>query len=325
MIEELKKDPQGFAYFQALRLLWLSGRERKPSLSEMINQNLIIKCSPDLAFPTADLIAVEERGEDRYNLTVTFMGLVGAVSPLPPFYAREILEDVLNDDYGSSHLIDLITLPSYRHHAAAYFHNKLAFRLLEENDPECWAIVWSLLGLANDEMVAQSEGGDLAFLSLLSTQTRTADGLLAYIKGSLDLDIEELTQCVPRWVAIPPEQRLTLGGDRHHRALGGCCLGQMARDNCGQFNLTIKVTTPELFEGLKPEAPLRRQLEKIVDRFVNAPLVYNLILIFSPGVVPRARLGMGSALGRWACLSPPDQPITLHSPAAGDRGSWMVH
>jgi type VI secretion system protein ImpH len=320
VIDELVKDPKGFAYFQALRLLWLANRDRFDSLSDLINQGLLIKSATDLAFPTADLTDVKKLQNGDYDLTVTFMGLAGAASPLPPFYAQEILADVLNEDYGSSLLINLVSLPSYRGHAIAHFHNQLAFRLLEERDPNCWAMINSLLGLANEDMERAAEYGDLAYLNLLATQFRTADGLLAFVSNRFNFPIDELSQCVLRWVSVPADQRLALGGPRDFRALGGAVLGGRARDVRGQFILTVQVADRELFEGLKPGGQQRVSLEKAVDRYLNAPLVYGLKLVFAPGVVPGVKLGHGAALGHWACLSPPESEIVLYSPAAGDRG-----
>jgi type VI secretion system protein ImpH len=342
MIEELKRDPKKFAYFQALRLLWLENNDKYSSLYDLINRGLLIKSSPDLAFPTADLIAVEEtslgdnslddnslddnsldKTRGKYALTVTFMGLSGAASPLPPFYAQEILADVLNEDYGSSLLVNLISLPSYQLHATAFFHNQLAFRLMEENDPDCWAMVNALIGLGDEESraAAAMDEGDLACLELLASQVRTAEGLLAFLSGRFNFQVTELNQCVLRWVATPVSQRLVLGGNREFNGLGGSILGRMAKDVCGKFSLTILVTDRELFESLRPGGAMRVEFERTVDRYLNSPLVYSLKVIFSPGVVPGLRLGQNGSLGRWACLAPPkDREIIIDSQAAGERG-----
>ncbi|MDR1084135.1 MAG: type VI secretion system baseplate subunit TssG [Deltaproteobacteria bacterium] len=321
MIEELLKDPRSFSYFQALRLLFLANQDRFSSLSEMINNGLKITASTDLAFPASDLTAVNEYN-DGYDLTVTFMGLCGAASPLPPFYAQEILDDVLNEDYSSDQLINLISLPSYRHHAAAFFHNQLAFRLLEENDQVCWEMIRCLLGRSIEAFRGKSEAveADLPFMGLLASHSRTAEGLLAYITGRFNLPGAGLTQCVLRWVSIPESQRLRLGGDKQYRRLGGSVLGRRVRDRCSQFDLTLPVSDPLLFEDLKPGGRLREDLEAAVDLYLNSPLVYSLNIVLAPGVAKGASLGQDGVLGRWTCLSPPDSFLFLESPASGDRG-----
>ncbi|MDR2140542.1 MAG: type VI secretion system baseplate subunit TssG [Deltaproteobacteria bacterium] len=325
MLDELEKDPKEFGYFQALRLLWLANQDRFPTLRDLINRGLIIQGSPDLAFPTSDLTEIERLDSGSYRLTVTFMGLAGSCSPLPPFYAQQILDDTLNEDYGSSQLVNLIALPSYRRHAEAFFHNNVSFRLLEEKDPSCWTVIHALLGLGHSGMEAESHMGDLAYMGLLATQTRTAEGLLAFVAGQLKLKVTELTECVLRWVAIPVNQRLTLGGDRNYRALGASALGRAAQDVQGQFTMTIPVEDPELFERLKPEGELRLALEKAVDRYLTSPLVYCLKILLKPGVAPGVRLGQVGALGRWACLSPPAEEIVFHSLAKGDRAGFPPH
>jgi type VI secretion system protein ImpH len=323
MIEELLKSPRSFDYFQALRLLFLESGTSYSSLSDLINRGLDIQAATELDFPSSELTEIQPKEAGGFDLTVTFMGLCGACSPLPPFYAQEIRDDVLNDDPGSRQLINLISLPSYRHQARAYFHNQLPFRLLEENDQFCWKLISCLLGLGHESLRKQApgSGGDLGFLSLLAGQSRTADGLLAYLGGRFRLERLEITQCVQRWVSIPEGQRCVLGGDARYRQLGACVAGRRVRDQNGRFDLTVPVGDRDLLDRLRPGEPLRKDLEDAADRFLSSPLVYSINFVLARGAAAGVRLGQAKGLGRWDCLAPPaDREMLLISPASGSRG-----
>jgi type VI secretion system protein ImpH len=140
LIEKLKAQPETFSYFQALRLLSLAHQSEFDSAVDLMRRGLMVRAGVELGFPSSDLQALEPitagaadnteadiadlpgSAGHLYRLTVTFMGLYGSASPLPPFYATEVLDDVLNDENAVRDLLDIISLPSYRNHCEAYFH-----------------------------------------------------------------------------------------------------------------------------------------------------------------------------------------------------------
>jgi type VI secretion system protein ImpH len=255
------------------------------------------------------------------------MGLCGSASPLPPFYAQQIVEDAHRDDGSCRILFDLISLPSYRNHAIAYFHNKLAYRLMEKNERSSRDLLLSLMGQAHQALLPKnySQGGDLAYLSLFSTQTRSAQGLLFYLRGLLRQSDVDLEQCVLRWVPVATQQRCRLGGsNRESRTLGlGAVLGRRCRDRNGKFRLRVKVDKPERLDELSPGAEIRKQLEAAVDLYLTSPLVYDLKITLAPGLAQGVRLGgkPSQGLGLSTFLSPPaDTELTLCSQPSDHRG-----
>jgi type VI secretion system protein ImpH len=360
IIAELFDQPENFSYFQALRLLYLANRDHFHSLTDMIYRGLEVISDTSLGFPASDLTGLELVRSDRhwaaqtsefepesfslddigpeshfpeevsdqnfpiYRLTVTFMGLCGAASPLPPFYAQEVLEDVLNEEFDCQRLFDLISFPSYRNHAEAYFHSRLPFRVIEENDGSCLNMLFSLMGLGNQAILSELDDANsfLAFMGLFITQSRSAGALLTYVSKILELPEADLEQCVLRWVEIPIDQRCSLGSSpRQYRSLGaGALLGRRAKDRSGMFRLTFSLSDWWSFNRIIPGGHARAKLEKAIDRFLTSPLVYDLKLILAPGVAVPARLGCGHRLGRSCFLSPAlDQEITLYSHASGRR------
>ena len=72
--------------------------------------------STRLSFPARDVESVrwEQLDKDRHrcHMTVTFIGLTGAMSPLPATYLREMLDD--EDDGREPHLLRFLDLFSHR-------------------------------------------------------------------------------------------------------------------------------------------------------------------------------------------------------------------
>jgi type VI secretion system protein ImpH len=141
LIEELVKSPKEFSYFQALRLLARAFRDRKRSLFDFFREKVRVRADVNLSFPGSDMTGMEKIHPDGdlasdpiFLITVTFMGLYGSASPLPPFYPRDVLEDVLDEKFGLREFFDLISYFSYRNHAYTHFRRSFPSRIIEDGD-----------------------------------------------------------------------------------------------------------------------------------------------------------------------------------------------
>jgi type VI secretion system protein ImpH len=336
-MEELIKNPKSFSYFQAVRLVYLERRAARESLKDVLRRDLRVRADASLGFPASDLSFAERsprkkgspglsgshdaglqneeaqneeaQNEEAQNeevlddasslirLTVTFMGLYGAASPLPPFYAEGILNDVLQDEEGVRELLDLISHASYENHALAYFHNQLPFRLLEDKDPKVRGVLSSLMG-------RDFYQGDFDFFSLFSIHSRSAAGLSIYLKGKAQIHDLYIEECVLRELSIPIAQRAKLGVSGN--ILGRSALiGQKARDLEGKFRVWIKADSLELFEELMPGGDKRLILDDAIKEYLDSPLVYDIILVIPQKATQGVTLGAQKGrLGLSAFLSP---------------------
>jgi type VI secretion system protein ImpH len=328
LIAELKARPETFSYFQALRLLSLAHASKFNSLMDLMRRDLSVRADTELGFPSSDLKSFEDGGGLSANfihrLTVTFMGLYGSASPLPPFYATDIMSEVLNDDNTCRDLMDIISLPSYRNHAEAYFHNHLPFRIVEEKDRLCLEILYCFLGLGHKSLFKESgpPWRDLPFIGLFARHARHSEGLLAYLTGRFGLKGAELKQCALRRVAIPADQRCRLGGKvAESRQVGhGALLGGRVRDLRGKFQIILPVSDMDYLQKLMPGGALRREMEKAVNNYVIEPLRYDVLLRLALGTARGAVLGRDNnrSLGLSAFLSPPsNREFTLITSQAG--------
>jgi type VI secretion system protein ImpH len=337
----LERAPETFEYFQAIRLLHLANRDKFKSMFQFIRQGLRVRTDVSLGFPGSDLVAIHEYpqkksaaieeenpnfsssklGPDnscspRYRLTVTFMGLYGASSPLPPFVAQEVLRDYQEDNFASRDFLDLITYPFFLNHALAYLKSRINYRLLWDEDPLFRGLFANLLG----KIPRQGEPEEVPtenFLSLrlFVSNIRHANGLINTIATETKLRGIGLTENVPRWVTIPLCQRTKLGAQAC--VLGeSTILGEKTRDLMGKIRFTIPVKESQVLVSLMPGGKLRAKIKEITKNYLETPLVYDLKLILAKGVAQKVKLGNSEgALGISAFLSPhpEDDKITVFS------------
>jgi type VI secretion system protein ImpH len=324
LIEGLLKNPKEYSYFQAIRLLSRAAPAENLGLKSFLRQRTRIRAEVDLGFPGSDMTEVKKlapKGERDllvYRLTVTFLGLYGSASPLPPFYAREILEDVLDDRQGVRGFMDLISYFSYRNHAQTYFRSSVPARLFELNDEFTRDILRSLLGIPHQSMgrILGRRVMDLPYLQLFATKLRHVPGLITYLTGRLDGQEVKLEECVHRTLPIPKEQRARLG---HTSACLGetALLGHEAPDLTGKFRIIVEVKSLNELETFMPGGENREILEESVSRYVDSPLVHDVTLSLQPGAVEGFSLGRGARpLGVSSFLRPVEgQPKKIVSPS----------
>jgi type VI secretion system protein ImpH len=296
-------------------------------------EQLRFRHDPSLAFSSSDVVAVAERelGADpaavadwpgrRWEVTTSFLGITGTVSPLPPYLAEEVVQEDPEEQRNRAFL-DLF------HHRALSFlargqlkYDPAAAHVSDAADP------WSsrlLAWLGVDEPRA-AEGRALAaaagvgaaapglsrrearFLllraaALLAERALTADGLEAILNDLMRDELGEgarveVEQFVGVWVPIPEPDRTRLGTAAC--ALGrSVVLGRQVFDRSSRVAVVVGPLDRRGYERFVMEARARDRLRSVIAGVTGGDLVYDLVLALAPGAAPPARLGAaGSRLG----------------------------
>ena len=319
ILNQLLSRGHEFSFVQVLRLarkILESGKRRDlPDVSWL--DKLRIRPELSLAFPAADVGRVEQT-EDGLSITATFLSLYGSSSPLPTFYTEELLAEAAEDRSALRGFYDLFHQRLYQLYFQCWNKYNLLYRMVEEEYPLEQHRLLCLIGLAEDEMLAQVPDGRrmLRYVGLLSTFPRSAYGLKAMLEELLAPCKVRIAQNIFRRVPIPPDQRLCLG-------VSGCrlgvdaVLGSHVDDIQGKFRIEIGPLTWEQYNNLLPGTVLHDKLSKWVRFYVTSPLDVDLRLILAAGEArplrlgdPEARLGLnswsfaGDSLGEVSALFP---------------------
>lgn len=310
-VTSLLATPQRVGFYRAVELLERATPRavRIGELGPVGRESIRFRHDPSLAFSASDVSGVEVRkrnvadvvegatSETYYEVTTTFLGLTGTVSPLPQYFA----EDIIHED--ADHPAQRQFLDMFHHRVLSLFyraHTKYSFvtdYTSDSRDP------WSRRALC----LAGFDGfGDrlaitnlpiarlLRLAPLMARKARTADGLVAVVSDVLSTVLGDapvtVEQFVGRWVTIEERQLLRLGVA--NTTLGeDATIGRKVFDRGGKFRLSLGPMRRRAFEEFQPGRAGLELLRDVVTLYVRDPLEFDIELILAPGEAPSMRLG----------------------------------
>lgn len=302
----LLQEAHRYPFQQAIRLLHQILRlEAEAPLSEaQLDDAVRSRPELSLAFAPSDIAAINLVGEDpkKFQLTLTFLGLYGASSPLPTFYTEDLLDEWREGQDLCRHFFDLINQGLYTLLFRGWAKYQLAYQLHENRNKRTYEHLFALFGLPEHlwKEKLHQPFALLRYIGLTSQNPRSAAGLQALLRDRLENDAIEVQQCVQRRVAIPKHQQLLLGRQ-------GCRLGEESflglemEERSSKFRLCIKAVNAAQFHNLLPDQPTFAEVVELVRLYVNSPLVWDLQLALPAESVQPTTLGGGEDSG-WAQL-----------------------
>jgi type VI secretion system protein ImpH len=314
LIQDLVAGPRGFSFFQAVRLLEASEPERPRVGRRGPVRQEAVRFRPNLSFgfPGADVERVEHTdaaGGDGppYRMTVNFLGLYGASSPLPAF----ITEDILAVDPDETAQRDFLDL--FHHRLISLFYRcwrkyRHQVQYLAGARDETSGRLYALAGLGMPELrdgLGMDRERLLSYLGLLALRGRSPAkiaGVLSDYLGGVPVAVESF---VPRTVALGPAARNAIG--RRHSRLGrDFVLGAHVRDIAGKFRVVLGPMTLAKLRRHLPGAPDHAPVRDLVGLMLREPLAFDVTLRLRADEVPRwdldpdgpCRLGWTTWLGK---------------------------
>ena len=342
--------PRRVGFYRAIELLERATRGPRIGDYGPVNEESIrFRHDPSLSFATSDVSSIKARprragetgdGPDEpvYEVTSTFLGLTGTVSPLPTYIAEEVLHED-HDRPAQREFLDVfhhrILSLFYRAHARYSFS---ADYLSGSND------VWSRRSLALAGVDTFDDAPPpvnlplarlLRLAPLLATRARTAQGLVAAVSDVMSEALlgapVAVEQFVGRWVTIEERQLLRLGVA--NTTLGvDASMGRRVFDRGGKFRLVLGPLKRKAFQRFLPGGDGLAQIRDLVTFYVRDPLEFDLELILAPGETPSLRLsataGEASRLGldSWVTVGADREtrvivPVPVGNEVSGEHGA----
>lgn len=327
LIGELRRSPQQFRLFQAVRLLALAepqGRLRHPPLPT----SLRFRTQASLAFPASEITAIDERyghtadlaastdsdgmppaagQHGEWRLEVACLGLTGPLGVLPTAYTELLIERRVRFRDESAHAF----LDLFSHRALALFYGawrKYRFHLAHElgEDDSFRAGLRALTGMgggppdvtpgpAADEAAPPESrlpaNGLLYYAGLLARRPVSATAIVTLVRGLFGVPAE-LQQFVGQWVAIPPAEQTCLGSSG--AVLGESAgVGERAWDSQTKCRLRLGPLPAERYRDFLPDQPGALALADLLRLCVGHGLGLDLQLILACRDVPPPQLVSG--------------------------------
>ena len=302
LFSAFERAPYRYSFYQAVRILegyfqtTLARHRLTPS------QMSPIRFKPDnsMTFPSSDVKAVEI-AEDRASLIVTFMGLYGAASPLPPVFS----EDTIADGEALRDFLDI-----FDSRLCAFY-----FEAWERNRPELTDVeqrrrVVALGGVDSESNATLSSRELLPFVGLLGTTARNAAGLEAIVTGltGIPTSVEEN---IARWVTITDPPGLGSKAKSLFRLGVTSTLGRHMPDASGKFKLTMGPLTLNQYRALLPGGQLANRVVTMVNLYLQDDLAFDVCLQLTSSEVTPVELGKeGYHLGLNTWVGSPTTPVS---------------
>jgi len=285
IIQTLMAKSTPFSFAQTVRLLLHQisiDQHESISLKEILENHIRIRPELSLRFPGTDITRIEKISEDpvKYLISATFLGLYGSSSPLPTFYTEDLIEEFNDDKSIKRDFLDIINYSIYPLFFKIWSKYRLFYKICEEKDESIINMLYSFLGLADEDSRDRIYNIERYFryTGLTLQFPRSAEGLEAIISDGFNLKGQvEINQCVPRKVNIPSDQYALLGISS--TTLGeDAVIGRQIDDMSGRFQICIFNADADVLHSFLPDQDFFLELKQMVEFYVNQPLERELVI-----------------------------------------------
>jgi len=291
--DTLIEEGRRFSFIQAYRLLQhLIGQQS--SEQKACNSGSRIRVRPELSltFPESDIVDIEKDSDDTYRMTVSFLGLYGASSPLPTFYTEDLFAEQLADSSAARDFLDILNAPLYDLYFRIWAACHLHYQIIESGDHSALERMYCLLGLPEQLFRDRIPGHDalIRYIGVISQSPRSAEGLRAFLADIVPDTTITVVQCIPRTVTLPEDQRFSLGIANNRLGSDGY-LGHELIDRMGTFRIEIGPVGSSELSRLLPGQPAFTEIDNRIRFYVDQPLEWEICILVDNRKIKPARPG----------------------------------
>jgi type VI secretion system protein ImpH len=303
LTERLVDEFPTFNFFQAVLLLEeFYGRQGVPRPLE--SGRIRFASDSKLSFPPNDIADIQEQGGD-FSFLLSFMGLIGASSPLPVYFS----ELPIRNPEAAKGLTDFLAIFNHRLYVL-FFRAWKKYHFLRAlsprgDDPFSRAIS-ALAG-----MPAGADGGRLrAFTGLLAGRSRGRAGLESLLSTWFDGAPVVVRQWMPRRCPIPDLPRL---GNRC-RLGDNAIAGTTVLDRAGSFRIVVGPLPIDRYESFLPGTENMTALIGLARGYCVDLLEFDVeVQLQSVDLIPVVLGGTDARLGATSSLGKSDQRAGVQS------------
>jgi type VI secretion system protein ImpH len=300
----------------------LGGDVRVGGDGPLAQEKFRFRHDPALTFHTVDVSALRLHGDSeraaweepqgtprdriRAQITSTFLGLTGAVSPLPTYMA----EEVAHDDEDPPVLRNFLDIFHHRFLSLIYRSVTRFDFALEylSGGRDAWSRrVQTLTGVdafSPDRRTRLAPGLVLRIAPVLATRRRSAMALEAGVREVLRLSEGEtrVRQFLSTWAPLAEDDRIKLGVVNSHLSRG-MLLGTRVLSRAGKFRISVGPVRAEDRVRLQVGGDLYERVRGVVELAAPAGLEWDLEVTSDERPAMKLASRSGSKLGRETWLA----------------------
>ncbi|MEO7328442.1 MAG: type VI secretion system baseplate subunit TssG [Minicystis sp.] len=253
-----------------------------------------------LAFPATDIATIKDRkGEhDPYEMKVNFMGLSGALGPLPTPFADLVFQRSVQKDFGLRDFLDI-----FNHRLVSIFYrirkrHRFGMGVRSPEQDNVARYLYALIGIGNPRLhgrLALPDRSLLAHVGLFAKEHRTMAGLEAILRHHFGVPIRGIA-LVGRFYPIDPANQTAIGSKGKNRRLGDTAfLGGRVWDQESGFDIRIGPVPLAAFLRFLPGGDALPRLCELTRFYVGETFSFGIQLVLEASEVPQAQLLPGKA------------------------------
>ncbi len=295
--EELFDEPYRFEFFQAVRLLGKIDIDNKPVGKDALpnDEYIRFRSRASLDFPSSEVHEIRHTedpstGEERREMIVNFMGMIGPSGVLPNHYTEIVQERIRQKDTAMWAYLDIFT-----HRAVSMFYQawgKYRFPVgYERGEDGFTAYLYDLIGLGTDGLRGRMSLPDeslLPYAGLISQRPHSANALENILSDYFGVKAKT-EQFFGQWLALGKHDLSKLGSVNSELGLS-TVIGSRVWDQQSKFRVKIGPVPFRQYMSFLPNGPAFSAFRSIVDFIVGSELDYDLQMILQKKQVPSSIL-----------------------------------
>lgn len=294
ILAELAASPGSFDFFQLVRLLELAGKTPR------------FHSATALAFPAGDTRSVSFHHQNRADVTVNFMGLVGPLGALPYYYSELVTDRIREKDHALAEFLDIFHHRTIELFHAAWRKHRFPVPWEHREDEGVTSALKAVLGLRTpglDERLALPDEVLLFHAGLLGLQSRPAGALQQILESHFAVPAE-VEQFSGAWSMLPESQQCRLGSESISEQLGmGTILGDAIWDQQSRARVRLGPMPLARYRHFLPGGAAYSEVAALTAFFSDRQIGFEIQLVLNQQDVPACELGEDLPLGWCSWLS----------------------
>ncbi|APR80226.1 Hypothetical protein A7982_05573 [Minicystis rosea] len=282
-----------------------------------------------LSFPAADIQSIARAPDAPPKMTVNFMGIAGALGPLPGAFAEPVLRRSVAGDNASRDFLDI-----FNHRLVSLVYrirkrHRISLGVAEPVNDDAVRYLLALIGLGTpgleNRLHAVQDRTLLYFAGLFSREIRPMSGLVAMLRCHFGVPVQG-EPLVGGFYPIEPSHRTTIGPSGQNRRLGNdAVLGARYWDPAACVEIRIGPLGVDDYlrllpgTGGMPEGDMLAPLLTLVRLYAGEAMDVRIRLILDPAAARR----LGGRRRRKAERARPGEMQTLGARPRLGYTAWV--
>lgn len=291
--EKLFDEPYRFEFFQAVRLLEKIYPERANVGHDALPLKEVarFRSHPSNTFPPSEIFEINDEtddftGEQKLEMVVNFMGMVGPQGVLPMHYTELVMERVRYRDTSLYAFLDVFT-----HRAVSLFFRaweKYRFPVSYERGKDDFTeFLFDFVGLGTGGMGGRMHLDDeslLPYSGLIAQKPHSVSALKQMLSDYFNVPAK-VKQFTGQWLALD-EESITRLGEANSRLGLNTVIGTRVWDDQSKFRVVFGALSFPEFQAFLPNGTAHKAMKSIIRFMVGEELDFDVQLKLKRKEVP---------------------------------------